>query len=157
MLINKGLKMMFIKKAVQLSVIVSVVAGLVACADARNYSTAVNSWHGAPERALLQHWGSPAETKRLSNGNHLLVYRVVDHQRYPKVYSPGINVSRLSPQNNNTVVLSKPPLVPRPHDETFWCETSFGGDKADMIVNSRYEGNNCITTQEGAKRRSFSR
>lgn len=144
---------MAFKNIAKLAGICCVVAGLSACADEVKYSKAVRSWQGAPVQTLYQAWGNPTSEKQLAHGNRLLTYRVVEHKPIQKTYSPGIGATRTSPQGNN--MLSRPPVVIRHHDETFFCETSFEVNHVGVIVSTHFHGNNCVATQEGAKKWAF--
>lgn len=146
---------MKVKQIVQYGLVSCGVTLLVGCATPQNYAAAVNSWQGAPESALKREWGHPTHVHVLGNGNELLTYRVVEHEPVSKTYSPAPGFVRLSPQNNNTVVMSHPSVRMGHHEATFWCETSFEVNKRGVIVDTRYKGNNCVTTQSGTHRWSF--
>ncbi len=146
---------MAIKKVMQLGLLSSAVILLVGCGGARNYATAVNSWQGAPESALVRDWGHPTHVSHLSNGNTAYMYRVVVHEPVTKTYAPAPGFVRLSPQNNNTVALSHPSISPTHRGESFWCETTFEVNKRGVIVDTHYKGNNCVTSEAGAHRWSF--
>ena len=146
---------MAIKKVIQLGLLSSAVIILAGCGSARNYALAVNSWQGAPEGALVRDWGHPNHTSTLSNGNELYTYRVVEREPVMKTYSPAPGFVRLSPQNNNTVALSHPSVKIGHHEASFWCETSFEINKRGVIVNTHYQGNNCVTSVNGVHRWAF--
>lgn len=146
---------MIIKRMVQLGALSTVAILLTGCGGAGHYASAVHSWQGAPRTALVHDWGHPNSVSELSNGNVLYTYRVVEHEPIVKTYSPApYGFVRLSPQNNNTVVLSHPAVVTH-HQESFWCETSFEINKRNVIVNTHYKGNNCVATKAGAHRWAF--
>ena len=146
---------MTIKKVVQLGLLSSAVILLAGCGTTQNYASAINSWNGAPASALVRDWGHPNHEAQLHNGNQLYTYRVVEHESFMhKTYAPAPGFVRLSPQNNNTVVLSHPSKRIGNHEETFYCETSFEINKG-VIVDTRFHGNNCVTTRGRAHRWAF--
>jgi hypothetical protein len=145
---------MNVKKIMQLSTLVGVTVCLLGCGTSQNYATAVNSWQGAPKTALMNDWGSPAIEKTLANGNTLYMYRVVETEKFTKTYNPVVATGRVSPQPQ-TNMLSHAPAVMHGQDETFWCETQFEVNKAGMIVNSSFTGNNCVASKERAQRLAF--
>lgn len=145
---------MMMRKMIQFGALSVVAVTLVGCGGAQHYASAVNSWQGAPRSALMHDWGHPSSVTQLSNGNELYTYRVVEHEPISKTYSPAPGFVRLSPQNINSVTLSHPPVI-TPHDESFWCETSFEINKRNVIVNTHYKGNNCVATKSGAHRWAF--
>lgn len=144
---------MLVKKVLRLGMITFVAAGLNACADNVHYAKAIQSWQGAPEHALYQAWGNPTSEKKMTHGNRLLTYRVVERENSQKKYSPGFGATRMSPQTNN--MLSRPSPMMRHHTETFWCETSFEMNHVGVIVNTHFHGNNCLATKESSKKWSF--
>lgn len=146
---------MQIKKIIQLGAIAAVAVGLASCMNQKHYAMAVQSWHGAPESALIKDWGEPTNVKMLANGNRLYTYHIAQTQDYPKVYSPGVGSTRTTPQNNDTQVLSEPSSVPRASEATFWCDTQFEINKTDLIVSTNFHGNNCVASLASAYRREF--
>lgn len=146
---------MSVKKVVQIGALSSVVMLLAACGTTKNYSAAVNTWQGAPVSALVRDWGHPTHIQALSDGSRLYVYRVVERQAVHKSFAPPSGFVRLSPQNVNTVAMGHPSINMNQHDETFWCETSFEVSKNNVIVDTRFKGNNCVATQHGVNRYAF--
>lgn len=140
------------RQMVQLGLIGCVVGALISCATMQNYSKAVNTWHGAPEHALLGEWGPPYDVKHLPNGNHVDIYHVTEQSRSHRVYWDAVPFVRTSPQNSKALVMSHTPNVMRNRDDVFWCDTSFEVNKMSVIVNAYYVGNNCVATQSSAKR-----
>lgn len=143
------------RQLVQLGLMGCVAGALISCATMQNYSKAVNTWHGAPERALLGEWGHPTEVKRLSNGHHVDVYHVAERNRSHRVYWDAVPFVRTSPQTSKALVMSHTPNVMHNRDDVFWCDTSFEVNKMGMIVNVTYTGNNCVATQDGVKRWAY--
>ena len=141
----------------QLGLLSCAAMGVVSCATSQNYTKVVSSWHGASEHALTQQWGRPTEQKTLSNGNHVDIYHVVQRNRERSgVYWDATPFVRTAPQNSQALVMSHTSSAMRARGDLFYCDTSFVVNKIGMIVNTNYEGNNCVTTQGGVARRAYS-
>lgn len=121
------------------------VIGLLGCSSSENYAKALNTWHGASERALFKTWGTPQETEKLPDGNTLYTYRIAERESPPVMYVP--NYSRVSTQNGNATLLSQPPIQRNGDRQTFWCDTQFEVNQNGMIVKSSFEGNNCVASK----------
>lgn len=127
----------------------------MSCSTPQNYAKTVDTWHGAPETALLQQWGHPTDVKHIHNGNHLDVYRVVERERAVHHYAVHATGARMSPQNSQALVMSHVSPMMRSRGGVFWCETTFEVNPMRLIVNAHFTGNNCDVTQHGMKRWSY--
>ena len=145
---------MEIKNVIRLAVMTAVTTGLLGCATTKNYSTAINSWVGAPKQALVHEWGSPTSVKTLHNGYHVYTYRVAEKIKFMRTYEPVVPTGRLSPQSRNNM-LSHAPTTIQQHDQTFWCVTHFTLNRDNMIVHTGFEGNNCMITKPRAQQWTF--
>lgn len=145
---------MFLKKIMKLGAFAALSSGLSACAMHTNYAKAVDSWVGAPERALHFTWGNPTRVEKQSDGSQLLIYRIVERQSQSRMYlHHNEAATRITPQKSK--MLSRPAAVMGHYDTAFWCETSFKVNSVGVIVGSHYDGNNCVATRSGAQRWAF--
>ncbi|HLB56421.1 MAG TPA: hypothetical protein VJK30_03730 [Coxiellaceae bacterium] len=147
---------MYVKKILQFSVLFSTAFLLFGCGNTKNYSMAVNSWQGAPKSALVHTWGQPIDETTLKNGNELYTYRTVEKIKFEKNNDvPVIPTGRVNPQQNTNGMLSHSPSSIAEQNETFWCNTEFEINKMGMIVNARFDGNNCVASKAKAQKRAF--
>lgn len=137
---------------IQSSLLVSAVFLMAGCGDAKNYETAVKSWQGAPESALINTWGQPADVTQLKSGNHIDVfYNKVEKTTPTKIYTP--SMGRVTPQAGGMMQSSTGAVqVPQPG---FWCEAQFEVNPHGTIVDTSYSGNNCVSTVAKAKSWSY--
>ncbi|PIZ04988.1 MAG: hypothetical protein COY58_01610 [Gammaproteobacteria bacterium CG_4_10_14_0_8_um_filter_38_16] len=140
------------KHFIRWSLVSCALVGVIGCTT-KNYTVAVSSWQGAPARALLRQWGQPTEVKTLSKRRHLYVYRAVEPESVSKSYLASPSFGRTSPQSNLSG-LSRVPRVMRQH-EAFWCETVFEANASGMIINTEFQGNNCVLSKDDIKQRAF--
>ena len=143
---------MRIKKWIQPMVVCSSILILAACNNTRYYANAVNSWQGASAHALFHHWGAPNEITQLPHGNRMYLYRRVERETFSQTYLPA--TTRVSAQEPSAL-LSRPSSLRRDRVHTFWCNTWFEVNPHAVIVNTRFTGNHCATTESGAKRWSY--
>lgn len=135
------------KYFIQLGLLSTAIMAVTACGTMPNYASAVDTWHGAPAAVLKQDWGTPINTTHLKNGNELLTYRVVEHEEpVARTYANNAGLTRISPQGNEGMLSHSPKFMPK-RSESFWCETQFEVNRAGIIVNSHFEGNNCIASK----------
>ena len=127
---------------------------LFGCATTKNYSVAINSWVGAPKKALVHEWGTPTNVTKLKNGYEMYNYRVAEKIKFMRTYEPVVPTGRLSPQSRDNM-LSHAPTTMQQHDQTFWCETHFKLNSGGMIVHTSFEGNNCMITKPRAQQWTF--
>lgn len=147
---------MYVKKILQLGVLLSAVFLLFGCGTTKNYAMAVNSWQGAPKAALVHKWGQPIDETTLKNGNELYTYRTVEKIKFEKNNDrPIISTGRTNPQQNTNGMLSHSPSSIAEQNETFWCETDFEINKMGVIVNAHFTGNNCDASKAKAQERAF--
>jgi len=143
------------KPLIQLGLLFMAIMAITACGTMQNYQTAMNTWNGAPANALEHEWGTPIETTHLKNGNELLTYRVVEHEEpVARTYANNAGLTRISPQGNEGMLSHSPKMMPG-HSESFWCETQFEVNRAGMIVNSHFEGNNCVASKMKVRELAF--
>jgi len=137
---------------IRLSLLSAAVLCLTSCGTEENYKIAMNSWHGAPVTALVHSWGEPEDVDHLANGNEVYVYRVNEQASALKVYPQ--NTGRLSTQPAATIMHS-PPSGISTGSYSFSCETRFEINHNGMIVNTAFDGNNCVSTKDSAKRWAY--
>lgn len=126
--------------------------GLTGCGTEGNYKIAMDSWHGAPETALVHSWGQPDEVDPMQNGNKMYVYRVNEQASAVKVFPQ--NIGRISTQPSASI-MRLPSSGISTGSYSFSCETQFEINRHGVIINSTFSGNNCVSTKNNAKRWSY--
>jgi len=133
-------------KVLRLCLLGALVALLASCATTQNYSTAVRSWNGAQQEILQRVWGYSTHTKKLDNGNTLLVYRRDIRGTTPTTVTPATRtVSRDG--WGNKVVTETPAIVSGGQHYNLRCFTYFEVNKKGIIVNTSFRGQACTATK----------
>ncbi len=129
---------------IKLVLLLTGVTLLAGCATVQNYSMAVSSWRGVNVRNLESVWGYPHRIQRLQGGHRLYVYRSVDRGRYPTVVNPGY--TSVKTEGDKTYVTTVPSSVSGGGTYDYRCTTWFEVNRANIIVNTSFRGNNCEGT-----------
>ncbi len=123
---------------------VAMLALTSACATTANYQQVLANWQGQNIQDLIKMWGDPDAAIKLPSGNTTYMYtrqQLYTAPGYPTnqpptflsaagpVVSPGVNTTFTG---NQTVNLT--------------CRTWFETNPQGIIVNSRFEGNNCVSS-----------
>lgn len=141
-------------KTIGCAVLVMTALSLCGCASSKNYQAAMQTWVGAPKTAMLNEWGEPTQVTALHDGDTRYTYRSIEKERFSTTYNPVVPTGRLSPQSTSSMLSHTPPTMQQ-HDQTFWCQTNFIVNKSGMIVNTNYEGNNCVATKPRAQQWTY--
>lgn len=109
---------------------------LLGCATHAKYETALDSWVGYPESALVRGWGVPDGVYDAGGG-----VRYITYSSSGSVTVPGASPSYTSTVHGNTVYTQQTGGT-RDINISMNCETTF--EVLDGYINSwRYEGNGC--------------
>ncbi|MDR3606142.1 MAG: hypothetical protein P4M08_02045 [Oligoflexia bacterium] len=71
----------------KMAVLLALVAA-TGCATGGNYQRRVTSWQGQRSEQLIQAWGAPDSTERMSSGDQILVYARLKHEPYSSGETP---------------------------------------------------------------------
>ncbi|MCX7120590.1 MAG: hypothetical protein NTZ67_02255 [Gammaproteobacteria bacterium] len=139
---------MSINTFTRLSLLSVVVFALTGCGTEENYKMAMNSWQGAPAKALVNSWGQPEDVNQLPNGNQEYIYRTQEQETGVKVYPQ--NTGRLSAQPSASL-MNAPSSGVSTGNYSFSCESQFEINHQGIIINTSFSGNNCVSTKAKAK------
>lgn len=115
---------------------------LAACATTQNYQQSLSEWQGENIQHLMQAWGYPDAGVKLPNGNNVYMYL---HQRS--------YVTPVTPMTTPTIInVPGTPMAATSYNGEFiggqtitlYCRTWFETNPKGIIVNYRFQGNNCI-------------
>ena len=120
----------------------SFLLGLSACATTANYQRKVNNWQGNSIQALTQAWGYPDVAVKLPNGN--TVYMYSREQRYSVPTHPMAPATIINVGGKSAYASSFNGVVATGQTVSRYCRTWFEVNRKGIIVNSRFQGNNCI-------------
>lgn len=118
---------------------------LAGCATTAKYQTILNNWQGARVQDLMNRWGNPQAVMKQPNGHTTYLYT---RQHIATVPSPG------APQTNLTYVGNTPILgngfTPfSGNTVTLYCHTLFEANAQGLILNARFQGNDCVSSRSG--------
>ena len=126
----------------KITFIISLLVVLAGCAATENYKKYVRSWVGKHSDNLSSSWGPPTSEETLLGGGKVLVFIKSEDVDFPgvtittsKAYGPGwFGATNTDYQTQH---------VPG-HKVNLSCVTSFITDSSGIIIDARWEGNNCV-------------
>lgn len=125
------------KKVIIILMSLVIVICLSSCATTKGFQQVCDSWIGAPETELIRLWGYPQNTLQLQNGNTVYVYSSGGTFTMPSHYDTSEDV-----WGKTQVHITEGTTI------TLWCCTYFEIDEQGIIINYRFEGNNCVAREE---------
>ena len=110
--------------------------------------------YGKNVNRIISSWGAPSSTFKMSNGNTILTYmrsrsgaipiynqpQTTTHQG--TIYGSGGMTNYSGTSTNSYGTTTYMPV-------TWSCKTEFTINTRDIIINWRYQGNNCVSTYDG--------
>lgn len=126
----------------KITIAVALMFLLIGCATTANYQQKLNKWQGARAQDLVSEWGHPDSSIKLANGDSVYMYfrqQLYTTPSYPMpsftplgtpVYSGGMPTNYAGSASGQTMNL--------------YCRTWFEINPQNIIVSSRFEGNNCV-------------
>lgn len=116
---------------------------LTGCVTTANYQQTLNQWYGAQIQDLINVWGYPDSSLKLPNGDTVYMYvhkQLYTSPMYPTPMFTPVGVPIYSGGFYNTVGTQTVSL---------YCRTWFEVNKKGVIVNTQFEGNNCVANRYG--------
>ncbi len=113
---------------------------LTGCATTANYQQKLNQWHGAPAQQLINAWGYPDSSVKLPNGDW--VYMYLHQQTYS---APVSSVPAFRPRGAPDYSMGSYNYPIPAQTVSLYCRTWFEMDHQNVIVNTNFEGNNCVS------------
>lgn len=130
------------KKLIKNSIVLIALCLLSACATTQNYEQILSQWQGENIQQLMNVWGYPDAGIKLPNGNS--VYMYTRQQSY---------ISPPTPTMTPTIInVPGSPMAATTYNGDFiggqtiilYCRTWFEVNPKGIIVNYRFQGNNCV-------------
>lgn len=111
---------------------------LSACASSAAYEQQMQRWRGKNAQTLRKQWGTPDAAIKLANGHILYQYTKKNFFTIP---AP----KRQPLQTSNTLFTSyEEPWLNNNQTMVRYCRTTFETDKNGNIIQTRFNGNNCL-------------
>lgn len=133
-----------------------VIPFLMGCATTEGYKRLLNTWTGSHVDRLIQSWGVPRSSFKLSDGGEVLEYadsrqaqwggfttivpQTTYHTGNASVFGAGGPVYGSYSDTSTTYVQKTSPV----YNITLQCITRFTTDASGIIVNWSFRGNNCV-------------
>lgn len=114
---------------------VLVIALLSGCATSAKYNAILDTWMGHDVNELVNSWGYPQNSFKAPNGNTVYVYGSSGSYTMPTQTNTTYNVVGNTVYGNSYTTGGQ--------TLNFWCRTFFEVNDQNIIVNWRWEGNNC--------------
>lgn len=113
---------------------------LAGCATTANYQQSLNRWQGAQAQDLVKAWGNPDSSIRLQSGNTIYMY--MRKQLYSRPVTPPMPTFTVT----GTPVYNMGFANAYAGTQTLslYCRTWFEMNNKNVIINTRFEGNNCV-------------
>ena len=130
------------KKILKFTSIVFFLTIISACATTANYQHMLNNWQGARMTDLINHWGYPDSAIKLPSGNTVYMYT---HQQLYTMPTP--MVPSMTFVNVNGTPIYATGFVGGGYGgqtQLLYCRTWFEVNRNGVIVNSQFQGNNCV-------------
>jgi hypothetical protein len=112
---------------------------LAGCATTANYQQKLTQWQGAPAQQLINAWGYPDTSIKLPNGN--IAYMYLRQQLYSTPVYPAPTFSVTGAPVYSMGFYNYPVAA---QTVSLYCRTWFEINRQNVIVNTRFEGNNCV-------------
>jgi len=110
----------------KITFLVIIALTIFSCATTAKYEQRIKTWMGHDVNELITSWGPPSNVYTMPNGNKMYTWLRISETLVTSNYNYFLNMTL-----TNSV--------------TYWCKTTFTADRADKIINSIWEGNNCIS------------
>lgn len=114
---------------------VLVIALLSGCATSAKYNAILDTWMWHDVNELVNSWGYPQNSFKAPNGNTVYVYGSSGSYTMPTQTNTTYNVVGNTVYGNSYTTGGQ--------TLNFWCRTFFEVNDQNIIVNWRWEGNNC--------------
>ena len=127
---------------------------IVSCATSAKYEKLLDTWMGNNVNHLISSWGAPSSTFKMSNGNTILTYMRSSSGAIPIYNQPQTTTHQGTKYGSSGMTKYSGTSTSSYGTTTYmpvtWsCKTEFTVDTRDMIINWRYQGNNCVSTYDG--------
>ena len=109
---------------------------LTGCATSAKYNAILDSWMGKDVNNLVNSWGYPQNSFKAPNGNTVYVYGHSGSYTMPTQTNTTHNVVGNTVYSNSQTTGGQ--------TLNFWCRTFIEANEQNIIVNWRWEGNNCV-------------
>lgn len=113
------------------------------CATTANYKHMLNNWQGANATTLMKTWGYPDGAVKLPDGN--TVYMYVHKRDFMQPPSPIVAPVIINASGTPAAVTTYNGMFIGGRTEHLFCRTWFEVNPKGEIVNSRFQGNDCIS------------
>lgn len=115
---------------------------LAGCATTANYQQKLNQLHGASAQQLINAWGSPDTAIKLPSGNW--VYMYLHQQKYSAPVAPAPTFNTAGSPLYNRGFYTESAVNAESRTINLYCRTWFEINRDNVIVNTSFEGNNCV-------------
>ncbi len=138
-------------KILKISLIIIIISTLSACATTQNYQRIMSSWHGANINKLVDSWGYPKKQFKIANGNRVYMYR----RKYKNTVAPTHTDPYITKEKHDgTETTTYHPGTYTPGYTTVEiCTTWFEFNRHNIIVRTRFAGNDCVATKYDIKKK----
>jgi len=116
---------------------------LTACATTKNYQVMLNHWQGSNIQDLMKSWGYPDAGAKLPNGN--TVYMYTRQQTFIAPPTPNTTPTIINARGTPLAVSTYNGEFVGGQEIPMTCRTWFEVNPQGVIVNTRFQGNNCVT------------
>ena len=133
------------KRLTKMALILISICLLTACASTQNYEQILSQWQGENIQQLINNWGYPDAAIKLPNGHSVYMYT-----RQSSYITPP------TPAMTPTIInVPGTPMAATTYNGSFiggqtimlYCRTWFETDPKGIIVNYRFQGNNCVASK----------
>jgi hypothetical protein len=119
---------------------------LTGCATTANYQQSLNRWQGANMQTLVNTWGQPNSAITLPNGTTTYMYFRQQLYTTPKYPTPSFTVTGTPIYSMG---FNTNPAGGGGQTMNLYCRTWFDINKQGIVIDSRFEGNDCIANKWG--------
>jgi hypothetical protein len=118
------------------------------CATTANYQRILNNWQGAKMSDLINTWGYPDAAVRLPNGD--LVYMYTRQRFYTTPTTPMMTPTIINVSGTPMYATTYNGMVMGGQSYILSCRTWFEVNRQGVIVNTQFQGNNCIASNSSS-------
>lgn len=134
------------KKLLKISLLFFNLCLLTACVTTQNYQQALSEWQGENIQHLINIWGYPDAGVKLPSGN--TVYMYTREQSYVTPASPAMTPTIINVPGSPMAATSYNGEFIGGRTINLYCRTWFEVNPKGIIVNNRFQGNNCIASKK---------
>jgi hypothetical protein len=134
------------KNLIKISLALMSLCLLTACASTQNYEQTLSQWQGESVQQLINVWGYPDAGIKLPNGNS--VYMYTRQQTYISPSTPAMTPTLINVPGSPMAVTSYNGEFVGGQTVSLYCRTWFEVNPKGMIVNYRFQGNNCVASRK---------